>query len=234
MNCNLFIFFCCQVHRAKLILTTSFNCISAWKIYHDPPCISQAFPEHPRSIPDRARSSTVVASTSRFRRLRSWAQLRTLAQKPTKAWAMMFTSRQWTLTMQWPCMVNQIIIRSSNQKSLHIIFNIYYIYNMNKQYSKISYVMPCNTTMPMPPDLFVLDLKIWSSPLLASMALSSQRLHFGDSASALEPVIWTWRKKLASDIDSSLKGTQKTQNTSCYLISTWYLLDTNHDSLMTH
>ncbi len=38
-------------------------------------------------------SRTVVAKTSRFRRLRSCAQLKTLAQKPTKAWAMMLTSR---------------------------------------------------------------------------------------------------------------------------------------------
>lgn len=29
--------------------------------------------------------------------------------------------------------------------------------------------------------------------MFTSMALSSQRLHFGDSASALEPVIWTGR-----------------------------------------
>lgn len=59
-----------------------------------------AAPWQPMLLPQLSR--TVVAKTSRFRRLRSCAQLKTLAQKPTKAWAMMLTSRRWMAKVTYP------------------------------------------------------------------------------------------------------------------------------------
>ena len=60
--------------------------------------MAQAFPEHPRSIPDRSGTALQHCGGQHFTlsAAKVMGPAEDFAQKPTKAWAMMFTSRQST------------------------------------------------------------------------------------------------------------------------------------------